>query len=196
MITTGDLSKIHWNYFLALERDLEILSRYVEFAENNFQVYSIELARLLFAAASEVEVVAKALCIVLEPASNPSNINGYRKILVEKLPDLARTEVFVHRYSLSYAPWSSWVPGEDGNPAWWRAYNNVKHQRDRHFDQANLQHALNAMGGLLVLMFHLYSRTLGANGVKLSAKETTAQFTPKSTLLKLHPDFYHLTVVV
>ena len=25
----------HWNYFLAIERDLEVLSRYVEFDESN-----------------------------------------------------------------------------------------------------------------------------------------------------------------
>jgi hypothetical protein len=48
--------KLHWNYFLALERDLEVVSRYVEFSRPNFQVFSIELAHLLFAAASEVDV--------------------------------------------------------------------------------------------------------------------------------------------
>lgn len=31
-------SKVHWNYFLALERDTEQLSRYVEFCEANFNV--------------------------------------------------------------------------------------------------------------------------------------------------------------
>ncbi len=36
-------SKIHWNYFLALENDLDRLSRYVEFTTPNYPVYSIEL---------------------------------------------------------------------------------------------------------------------------------------------------------
>jgi hypothetical protein len=35
-------SKLHWNYYLALERDMEQLSRYVEFCEPNLSVYSIE----------------------------------------------------------------------------------------------------------------------------------------------------------
>lgn len=43
-------SRLHWNYFLALERDLEVLSRYVEFANRNYKTYSIELAHLLFGA--------------------------------------------------------------------------------------------------------------------------------------------------
>ncbi len=38
---------LHWNYFLAIESDLEKVSRYIEFAENNYGVYSIELAHLL-----------------------------------------------------------------------------------------------------------------------------------------------------
>ena len=42
--------KLHWNYFVALEHDLEAASRYVEFCERNFDVFSIELAHLLFAA--------------------------------------------------------------------------------------------------------------------------------------------------
>ena len=49
--------KLHWNYFLALENDLAKTSRYIEFHEDNLQVFSIELAYLLFAAAPEVDVI-------------------------------------------------------------------------------------------------------------------------------------------
>lgn len=40
--------KLHWNFFVALESDLTVMSRYIEFVDENFGVYSIELARLLF----------------------------------------------------------------------------------------------------------------------------------------------------
>jgi hypothetical protein len=63
------LPKLHWNYFLALERDLEVVSRYVEFTDDNNETYSIELAHLLFAAASEADVIAKLLCKQLDPPS-------------------------------------------------------------------------------------------------------------------------------
>ena len=33
----------HWNYFLAMEEDLDRLSRFVEFTTNNYECYSIEL---------------------------------------------------------------------------------------------------------------------------------------------------------
>ena len=61
MAIQATAGKLHWNYFLALDRDLEVVSRYVEFTKPNFNVYSIELAHLLFAAASEVDVIAKLL---------------------------------------------------------------------------------------------------------------------------------------
>jgi hypothetical protein len=56
-----DVSKsfIHWNYFLAIESDLENLSRYIEFIDTNFKTYSIELAHLLLASSSEIDVVLK-----------------------------------------------------------------------------------------------------------------------------------------
>ena len=60
MAIQATAGKLHWNYFLALDRDLEVVSRYVEFTKPNFNVYSIELAHLLFAAASEVDVVYAA----------------------------------------------------------------------------------------------------------------------------------------
>src|SRR5438132_14355415 len=93
--------KVHWNYFLALERDLESVSRYIEFAKPNFDVYSIELAHLLFAAASEVDVTAKLLCKILAPARRCGNIDDYRAILKEGLPSPHTDKVLVPRYGLT-----------------------------------------------------------------------------------------------
>ena len=51
----------YWNYFLSLERDLQTIGRYVEFSENNFNVYSVEILKLFLAASSEFEVVLKEI---------------------------------------------------------------------------------------------------------------------------------------
>ena len=55
-------TQLHWNYFLALEADVCKLSRYIELQKDNYETYSIELVRILFAACSEIEVVMKLLC--------------------------------------------------------------------------------------------------------------------------------------
>lgn len=62
MAIEASAAKLHWNYFLALEQDMDVVARYIEFTHANLNVYSIELAHLLFAASSEVDVIAKLLC--------------------------------------------------------------------------------------------------------------------------------------
>lgn len=188
-------AKLHWNYFLALERDMDVLSRYVEFCEENFAVYSVELAHLLFAAASEVDVVCKLICDQVAPGAPRANINDYKAVLLHVLPDLPYTDVFVPRYGLSYRPWSNWEG--DKNPDWWRSYNNVKHERDTYFHEATLKNSLNALGALLVLTVHYYSRKLAPEyGQVLRPKDTTRQLIPESTLLRLQDDNYFSHLIV
>ena len=147
-------SLLHWNYFLALESDLENLSRYIEFSENNFRVYSIELAHLLLASSSEVDVLAKKICEFVNPNVKAKNIDDYRTIIAGHLPEFSQEKVSVPRYSLDFNPWSEWINGQ--NPSWWQGYNNVKHHRDAHFAEASLKHVLNSMSALLISVFYFY----------------------------------------
>ena len=151
---TGD-TKIHWNYFLALESDCQKLSRYIEFSEENYMTFSIELAHLLIAAASEVDVIAKLLCRRINPSSKAKNIDHYRNEIIPYYPKIRNMEVTIPRYALKFSPWLN-EENPEGNPQWWRAYNNVKHQRNDHFMDASLQHSLNALGGLLILLLYYY----------------------------------------
>ncbi len=189
MVIKTSTSKLHWNYFLALERDMEAVSRFIEFDKANFDVYSIELAHLLFAAASEADVVAKLVCRQIDASSKAERIDEYRAVLVPGVPTLATTEVFVPRYGLSLQPWSNWLGA--GNPDWWRAYNKVKHERSEHFNRATLHNALNALAGLMVVTYEYYARDISPPGQPLHVKEVTAQLEPASTLLRFADDWYH-----
>jgi len=186
-------SKLHWNYFIALERDLEIVSRHIEFTPPNFDVYSIEFAHLLFAAASEVDVIAKLLCERLQPDSPRGNINDYRTVLMAELPGIATTQIFVPRYGLTLTPWDNWAHGN--NPVWWGSYNRVKHQRDAHFNEATLQNALNALGALLILTHQHYRYALAPAGAGPQLDmDTTQDLQPESTLLRFSDDYYYETI--
>ena len=77
--------RLHWNYFLAIEKDLENLSRYVEFDEKNLDTFSIELTHILFSASSEVDVIIKQLCNLIDPITKAENINDYRNIIMISL---------------------------------------------------------------------------------------------------------------
>ncbi|MGN8112688.1 hypothetical protein ACTJLB_32365 [Paraburkholderia sp. 22098] len=79
-------SYVHWNYFLALEEDLDRLSRYVDLAEGNDATYSIEIARLFLGASSEVDVVLKQLCRKHNSESAATTINAYFEAVSEACP--------------------------------------------------------------------------------------------------------------
>jgi hypothetical protein len=191
MITTTGEPKLHWNYFTALESDLEVAARYIEFSEANYDVYSIELAHLLFAAASEVDVIAKALCKRLQPGGTFRCINDYHSPLMSAFPSLPCDEVFIPRYAIRLKPWDEWSNPPDPkphNPFWWRDYNMVKHHRNDHFQKANLKNVLNAMGGLMLLAFQYYSHVLSTSG----RYETMIELMPESTLLRFPPNWYRM----
>ena len=77
---------IHWNYFIALEADIERLSRYVEFTANNFNTFSIEIAHLLLSASSEVDMVAQQLCQSLDNTTSAGSIDQYRNVIKTNIP--------------------------------------------------------------------------------------------------------------
>ncbi len=187
IIATG--GKIHWNYFLALEQDMQNSSRYVEFCDANMGTYSIEFAHLLLASTSEVDVVAKLLCQKLAPDKPRNNIENYRTVLTHRLPGIAELQVAVPRYGLTLTPWDNWSHGH--NPYWWRSYNNVKHERDAHFQEATLANSLNSLAALLCLTFHLYHLETLAVTPNARPKDTTLTLQPESTLLRLNGDFYY-----
>ena len=168
----------HWNYFLALDGDLARLARYVEFHSKNFDCFSVEIARVLLAAAAEVDVVAKQLCEILRPGCGADGINAYRDVIVAGLPDVANFEIQIPRYGLQLVPWDEWkVP--NGVPLWWTANNKVKHERHTHFDHATLKHALNAVGALFVLLLYLYRD-----------KATQGQLVPAPEIVRVGEDHF------
>lgn len=145
---------IHWHYFIALENDISQFSRFLEIAESNFSSYSIELGRILFAAASEIDVVAKKYCQKIEPNFTADNIGNYKTIITKHYPDFNTIKVHLPRFGLTLTPWNKWRT--DTQPLWWRAYTKVKYERHEHFAEANLKNALNAVAALYVLQIFLY----------------------------------------
>lgn len=208
-------TRLHWNYFLALERDLESISRYIEFCPSNLNTYSIELAHLLFSAASEVDTLAKCICNILDPNAHPRNINEYRDIIKaaeenetygfglsnaikpkvlkeEHKQRLSALNVYIPRYSLQFTPWESWTQNQ--NPDWWTSYNQVKHQRNQHFNKATLSNASNALAGLLAFNYLHFRLERCKSNLEdrwhYKGKKVTRHMQPESTFLRFKSAFY------
>jgi hypothetical protein len=122
--------------------------------------YSVEFARILLAAGSEVDVLCKVLCQEHRLPVRPLNIDGYRAAITARFPEFTKLEIRVPRYGLVRLPWQRW--DENRNPNWWRSYNNVKHERHGHFANAILRNALDVVAGLFVLVSYLCEKELRA----------------------------------
>jgi len=196
MIEDSGKPKIFWNYFLALEDDLCTISRYIEFNKDNDGTYSIELVRLLLASSSEVDVVLKELCKLLDENFNSENsdINDYKVVIKSKIQEFTKEKVYLKRYERILSPWQNW--DSECNPDWWRGYNNVKHHRTQHFDDAKLNYVLNSMAGLLVSVFYYYKLLFSQETKPKNNDEVIRQLKPNSNLLFLDEKYYPNYLIV
>lgn len=174
-------SLLHWNYFIALEADIESLSRYVEFTKDNFKTYSIEIAHILLASSSEVDVVAKQFCKRLDAKSKASQIDQYREVITSAIPEFADSLISLPRYGLELSPWSNW--NNNQSPLWWKSHNEVKHQRNEHFPKANIKNVLNSMAGLFILILYFYKDIIDGRRIE----PPPSIFTPPSDLAYVCP---------
>lgn len=162
----------YWEYFLALESDLAKCSRYVEFSKINYKTHSIEFARIIMAAASEFDTIAKEICTELGN-SNANGINEYAETIIAQYPSFCGYNIAIPRYNIEgLAPFETWktlpkitnVKTREGNktkkeyknPTWWTDYNDIKHDRTSNFRLANLENAICSMSGLLTGLMYLY----------------------------------------
>ncbi|MCH2057502.1 hypothetical protein FIU82_06790 [Pseudoalteromonas sp. THAF3] len=144
-------------YYLSIESDLEVCSRYVELSKDNFATYSVEFAKIIMAASAEIDTLSKEMCKLIAPEMKPKDIKGigkYAEIILKKHPGLAGIEMVIPRYELSLKPWADW--SKTTSPNWWQSNNSIKHDRANNFNKANLENAIGALAGLLALTLYFY----------------------------------------
>jgi hypothetical protein len=146
----------YWDYYRSIEDDLIQASRYVEFCKQNYKCYSIHFARIITTAGSELDMAFKELCGAIDKRSDAGKINQYRSVIRKRFPSIHESRRYVRGYGLIIQPFSSWATGK--TPDWWRlGFNKLKHERNRYFDNANLENALNVVSALMIILFHYYS---------------------------------------
>jgi hypothetical protein len=191
-------SKVHWSFFIALEQDVEVITRYIEPAAPNLTTYSLELCRIVLAASAECEVVLKELARFKTNQSSDYDIRSLRETLMQCVPELASEKVFIRRYGLELDPWDNWRSGK--TPNWWQSYNKVKHERVLHYAEANLTNALNAVAALMIAVIFYY-RAIGNNhyehvptalqpSLAKKLQDIVPTLTPESRLFFLNYDRY------
>ena len=143
-----------WRYYLRLEEEFYSTLNYFEFSKDNFQTYSKEYDKLLLSIGSEVDIVFKNLCMIVNPECHVNKIPEYAEILCN-YEGLTDASVEFSYSKEGYTPFAGWSP--DNSPQWWRAYNCIKHDRTNSDNEkkGNLENVFLALAGLYVLNRYL-----------------------------------------
>lgn len=187
-------TKVHWNYFLALEQDFQAISRFIEPCEKNENTFSIELSRIIMSSTQEVDVIIKSLCHLFESSSNPSKINQYFPIIQRHIPQILEEQVYLPRFSMSSQPWIDWKENEA--PLWWQANNKIKHQRNTEYHKATLKNAFNSLAALFLTTSYFYKKEFEIENQFPNMKwmDVTKILTPTATLFRLNDSYYYGSV--
>jgi len=181
---------MHWKYFIALEKDLETISRYIELDPLNYFAFSTELSKIFLSSSSEINVVLKQICKKIEPDKICKNIDEYSDVIALNMPEFLNEFVYIERTSIELKPWKGWSRGN--SPTWWGSYNKVKHERNLYYQKANLENVLNAMAGLLISVFYFQNLESGYD----NNKNITRLLLPESTLMRLNENYYYSHLIV
>ncbi len=123
-----------------LEDDLNNTSSYVE-PQGQEDTFSFEFDKLLILSCTEVESVFKMICKAINSSRSPKIMPSYQEIILDKFPKIETTQVNVPRLGRNIYPFKNW---SSGSLSWWNAYQVVKYNRKRNFDQATYISACSA----------------------------------------------------
>ena len=162
-----DFCRLHWSYYLVLEKDFLDTERYIsfDFGDNylydshtihdygNSGAFSNEFVKQYQAICSEVDVVLKTICKELSGITE-NNMPAYTDLVLKKWKTLSEQKVRMNTIKLQ--PFKNWKPSLSYSaPDWWTPYNRVKHERLENFRKANLKNVMNALAGLYILESYL-----------------------------------------
>jgi hypothetical protein len=147
----------YWeSQFPSVKETLLSALQYVEPHPKHRCVFSQEFARILKESGSIFGSVADDLVrgagVIPRPRRTDYDIVDYCNFLREEVPDIHRRTVDLR----PAGPKSVVVPFEEletkhGIPAWWRAYNKVKHRGSKESRLGNLENCVRAVSGLALL---------------------------------------------
>ena len=154
------LSKI-WSYYIMLENDFSKTFQYVEPVEGNKDCFSKEFNKELLSIGSEIDIVCRELCMVIEgknfeQVKNYSIVN-YREIIAQNENFMKESCIFISNEEI-LEPWNEWKKYD--SPQWWRAYNDIKHNRlvnDNH-KLGNFLNVKLSLAALFIICRVLYSK--------------------------------------
>lgn len=156
----------YWSYAEMLNEELGNTKRFVEPTKDNYNTYSMEYTKIILSACSEIEVVCRLICEIIDDSkdytskNNSIKMHGLSKTLFGRFPNIYKAKQNIPFQHEAVCPFKEWKNSLQ-RLSWWDAYNNIKHARYNCFSQSTLINALNSVAALIILNSYLYKLVTG-----------------------------------
>lgn len=163
--------KIHFNYvsnefqqdiraYRTIQEGLDTLFNYIEPTAHNLNVYGHKIRELLILSCTEVEhLLLKMLTDNGYARKDRYSTNDYIKC--KEILGLGEYKTILNSYRdlKIFQPFASWCKTSPTQTLpWYNAYNAVKHNRSDNIHSANLEHLLDAISAIHILLESQYGQ--------------------------------------
>lgn len=153
-MTFDEYNKIYWRMYLALEKELVETLYYVELNTNNYSTTSMKFSKLLLSIGAEIDNVFRE-CTGL---TGRSDIEFYYNNITTKYSSIISQQVKIKDESIVIMPYDGWNGTKPSKSlVFWDKYNELKHDRVLHSQNASLETVLNALAGLFIIEMYRFN---------------------------------------
>lgn len=127
--------------FLNLESQLEDCLNFVPYISQNKQLVSPKFVPILMESCSLIDSILRHY----SGSGKKGNIKVFQELCEPDLRLSAKITLFLNTPIVLLGPFSDW---RNTTPAWWSAYNEIKHDRINSMASATFEHTISALAAL------------------------------------------------
>lgn len=149
--------------FHIIQDDYRKLMDYVELHNENNTTFSHRIYELLLRTCTEFENNCKGILLDNNYSSNGGNLKIFDYFKINKASRLNEYTVKIKNWfpeSIEIKPFEEWNSNEYSSLFWYKAYNNVKHNRSENFQDANLKNLTYALGALFIILASQFDKNV------------------------------------
>lgn len=181
-----------WSYFILLEDEICEIEKFIEFSSANYQTFSNINAKSILSICSEIDVLLKDYCALLDSKKVYENMGEYRDCITANDTNIAKQEIKLPRYGISIIPWKDVYTSSGTKIKWWDDYNSIKHERLQNYNLATLENVIESCAALFCLVVNLIKKSEERIAGKLiDYRDITYDLTPESKLVKFSDDSFY-----
>ena len=165
-MTCEEFINMYWSQYILLEKEFVSTLHFLTLDSSNESAFSQAYSKLILELGSEIDVVFKQYCNMLDTGFKGRSIGKYKECINAYNPDFITQNVEERTTSRVYNPWLAWNDPTLDAPFWWTAYNKIKHSRtsvgeidgkkQEYYKFANQKYTLLALAGLYQILVYTY----------------------------------------